>query len=259
MSSYFHHLAYMLVLTAGFAWAQQGSQQNTMPDTPPDSPDTQYQQNPRNPDQSPPAPVNPDEDNPRTQSGALRGTAPNNAAALQAQSQIQDALQRQMPSGAGNVSVSVANDNAIQLTGTVATDDQKQQAERIAHAAAPDQTIVNNISVSGPGRSAVGSTSGTTTPSASGEANETGQSSKLPQSDIGGTGPSDIQSRIQAAFRQEPSLARSSITVDTKDSSVELSGFVTSNAEERRAVEIAKTNAGGRKVISHLKVATVSK
>lgn len=67
------------------------------------------------------------------------------ASLSQAQSQIQDALNKQMASG--NVAVSTTSDNSIQLTGTVSSASDKQHAEDIAKAAAPGQTIVNNIKV----------------------------------------------------------------------------------------------------------------
>jgi len=65
----------------------------------------------------------------------------------QAQSQIQDALTKQMPSS--NVSVSATSDNQLQLSGSVSSAADKQKAEDIAKSAAPGQTIVNNIKVSG--------------------------------------------------------------------------------------------------------------
>jgi len=255
-----YQFAWLLALSAGLAVAQKPSQEQERPSTTPPvvSSDTPQQ----NPDQMPPAPdrrtqtpVSPDEDKPPSSqtSTMTRGTA-----SSQAQSQIQDALQRQMPSGAGNITVSVAADNSVQLTGTVSSDDQKKQAEQIAHAAAPDQTIINNLSVSGTSSGSSSSSraasAGANTPSAAGEANESGQSAKLPQSDMGGTAA--VQSKIQAGVKAEPMLADSSITVDTTDKSVELNGTVTSKAAEDKALEIARANAGGRKVIDHLKVVT---
>jgi len=263
LRQYIYHFAFVLALSAGIAIAQTPSQQqdrpSTMPpvvssDTPQQNPD-QMPQTPANPDRSTPAPVSPDEDKPPSSqtSTMTRGTA-----SSQAQSQIQEALQRQMQSGAGNVTVSVAGDNSIQLTGTVASDDQKKQAEQIAHAAAPDQTIVNNLSVSGTGGGSSSRTgsSAATTPSATGEANESGQSAKLPQSDMGEMGSAAVQSKVQAGIKSEPMLADSSITVDTTERSIDLSGTVTSKAAEDKVLEIARANAGGRKVIDHLRVTT---
>ena len=256
-----YQLACVFALSAGLAGAEPQQQDRSSSTPPVVSSDTSQQ----NPDQMPPAatnpdrrtqtPVSPDEDKPASSqtSTMTRGTA-----ASQAQSQVQDALQRQMPSGAGNVTVSVAGDNSIQLTGTVSSDDEKKQAEQIAHAAAPDQTIINNLSVSGSGAgsSSRAASSAATTPSASGEANESGQSAKLPQSDMGASGTGAIQSKIQVGIKAEPMLSDSSITVDTTDTSIDLSGTVTSKAAEDKALEIARANAGGRKVIDHLRVTT---
>ncbi len=246
MKSYLHQFAWGLALTAGFAWGQS-AQQSTPSNSPPVSSETQAAQNPKNPDQPPPTVVKPDEDRPEAQTGTMPRGGPSVL-----QSQIQNALQQQMPSGAGNVSVSIASDNSIQLSGTVASEDQKQDAERIAHAAAPDQTIVNNITVSS-SQGTTGSTSSATMPSASSETNQTGQTT---QSNVGGTATTDVQGRIQTALRQDSSLADTSITVDTKDNSVELSGTVTSKAEKQKVLDLAAVNAGGRKVIDHLKVTT---
>jgi osmotically-inducible protein OsmY len=261
-----HHIfqfAWILALGAGVAIAQNSAQQQDRPsttppvvssDTPQQNPD-QTPQAPANADRSTQTPVSPDEDKPPSSqtSTMTRGTA-----SSQAQSQVQEALQRQMPSGAGNVTVSVAADNSIQLTGTVSSDDQKKQAEQIAHAAAPDQTIINNLSVSGTssGSSSRAGSSAATTPSATGETNESGQSAKLPQSDMGQMGTADIQSKIQAGIKTEPMLSDSTITVDTTDKSIDLSGTVTSKAAEDKALEIARANAGGRKVVDHLRVTT---
>lgn len=65
----------------------------------------------------------------------------------QAQSQIQEALTKQMPSS--NVTVSTTSDNQLQLSGSVSAQADKQRAEDIAKSAAPGQTVVNNIKVSG--------------------------------------------------------------------------------------------------------------
>jgi osmotically-inducible protein OsmY len=76
-----------------------------------------------------------------------QSSATPSASLAQAQSQIQDALNKQMSSS--NVSVSVSSDNQLQLAGSVASASDKQHAEDIARAAAPGQTIVNKIKVSG--------------------------------------------------------------------------------------------------------------
>lgn len=139
--SMFHHLkesnamskSLLRILMAaamcgGVALAQAASPQSTSPSQ---QPDASSQQSPTSPSQAQPGTPG------QTSSASL----------TQAQSQIQDALTKQMPSS--SVSVSVNSDNQLQLTGTVASQSDKQHAEDIARSAAPGQTIVNNIKVSG--------------------------------------------------------------------------------------------------------------
>ena len=111
-------------LSGGVALAQATSPQSASPSDPGQQSATQAQ--PATPGQSSGSP---------------------SASLAQAQSQIQDALNKQMPSS--NVAVSVSSDNQLQLAGTVASASDKQHAEDIARAAAPGQTIVNKIKVSG--------------------------------------------------------------------------------------------------------------
>lgn len=249
--------------TAGITIAQTQAQPNDRTTTPPVASSGTAQQSAK-----PQAPANPDEDKPSSSQTTTMpsNTQPRGNAASQAQSQIEHALHRQMPSGAGEVTVSVAENNSIQLTGAVASNDEKREAEQIAHAAAPDQTIDNNLSVSSSSSSQTGSSAGAgssspasqssaaTTPSASGEANESGQSAKLPQSDMDTIGSGAVRNKIQAGIKTEPSLADSSISIDTTDQSVELKGDVSSQAAKNKALEIARANAGGRKVVDHLRV-----
>jgi osmotically-inducible protein OsmY len=69
------------------------------------------------------------------------------ASLSQAQSKIQDALSKEMPSS--SASVSINSNNQLELTGTVSSQSDKQRAEDIARSAAPGQTIINKIKVSG--------------------------------------------------------------------------------------------------------------
>ena len=116
-------LLMVAALSGGVVLAQATSPQSASPSDPGQQSATQAQ--PAAPGQS------------ATPSGSL----------AQAQSQIQDALNKQMSSS--NLAVSVSSDNQLQLAGTVASASDKQKAEDIARAAAPGQTIVNNIKVSG--------------------------------------------------------------------------------------------------------------
>ena len=80
---------------------------------------------------------------------------------------------------------------------------------------------------------------------------------KMPQ---GEAAPSttDVQSNIQAALQKEPTLASSNVQVNVTNKEVELSGTVGSAEEKKTAEQIAKSNAGGRKVKSHIKVSSAA-
>jgi osmotically-inducible protein OsmY len=122
----------MAALGSGVALAQGTSSQSTSPNQS-TYPGGQQSQQPGTSSQTQPAP-------------SQSGTTPS-ASLTQSQSQIQDALRKQMPSS--NVTVSVTSDNQLRLSGTVNSQSEKQQAEDIAHSAAPNQSIVNNIKVRG--------------------------------------------------------------------------------------------------------------
>lgn len=80
------------------------------------------------------------------------------------------------------------------------------------------------------------------------------QQSNLPQSDVNST--TDLQSRIQTAIQQDPSLSSSNINVSVTDRAVELRGTVATDTAKQSAEQIAKANAGDRKVKNHLKVSS---
>jgi osmotically-inducible protein OsmY len=122
------HLSRILIvaaLTGGVALAQGTSPQSTSP--------SEGQQS-----------TSPTQAQPGTPGQA--STTPS-ASLSQAQSQIQDALSKQMPSS--SVSVSINSKNQLELTGTVSSQSDKQRAEDIARSAAAGQTIINKIKVSG--------------------------------------------------------------------------------------------------------------
>jgi len=113
-------------LTGGVALAQGTSPQSTSPSGGQQSTTSPTQAQPGTPGQA--------------------STTPS-ASLSQAQSQIQDALSKQMPSS--GVSVSINSKNQLELTGTVSSQSDKQHAEDIARSAAPSQTIINKIKASG--------------------------------------------------------------------------------------------------------------
>jgi len=66
--------------------------------------------------------------------------------------------------------------------------------------------------------------------------------------------PSDAQGSIQKALQQEPTLANSNITATVNGNKVELTGTVADKDQKKKAKEIAEANAGGMKVVDHIKV-----
>lgn len=196
------------------------------------------------------------------------------ASSANAQSDIQTALHKQLPNVADNVTVSSTDDNKIQLSGTVSSDAEKQQVEQIARTAAPNADVVNKLTVSGSSTSPssdqppasskppkmqliayqTGAGQGTpqqtpSTPSATPPAGEqTGSMS--PGSQAGG----DVQDKIQKAIQQDSSLSGANVNVSVTGNQVELTGTVASKDQKKTAKQIAESNAGGMKVVDHLKV-----
>lgn len=259
---YVYRLAFILVIGASFALAQSGTGQGSQ--STPSTPSTQQ------PDNSQVG-----------QSGASSA-----AASTKAQADIQSALRRQLPASADNVTVSAGDNNKIQLSGTVSSESEKQQVEQIAHSAAPNVDIDNKLTVSsspsGPGsmppagsqptsptkppmlRLVAYQQSGSQTSPASDSqtspATQTPGSSSPsePSASTGQTsqsnGSSDVQDKIQKAIQQDASLASSNISVTVADNKVELMGTVASKDQKKTAKQIAESNAGGMKVVDHLKV-----
>ena len=284
MMKHLYRMAFILVFGAGFAMAQTGMQ--NPPSTPPTFPNQQ---------QLPPTTQHPDE------SGGQAG-APSTTTLPKAQADIQSALRRQLPASADSVTISVTDDNKIQLSGTVTSETEKAQIEQIAHSAAPDLSIVNKLQVAnspmGPttsptgvmppnnpegktgtektsqpastrqpmppmGSNFMGQSSGgspqypSTSPNPqypSASPNSGGMSSQTPQANTA-MGSADTQSNIQKALQQDQSLSKANITVSVLDNKkVELTGTVANKDQKKAAKQIAESNAGGMKVVDHLKV-----
>lgn len=251
---YLYKLAFILVIGASFALAQTGTGQSSQ--STPSTPSTQQ------PDNSQVA-----------QSGASSA-----AASTKAQSDIQSALRKQLPASADNVTVSVADNNKVQLSGTVSSESEKQQVEQIAHSAAPNVDIDNKLTVSSspssPGsmppassqptaptkppmlrlvayqQSGSQTSPATQTPSSTSPSDPGASAGQTSQT----SGSSDVQDKIQKAIQQDASLASSNITVTVADNKVELTGMVASKDQKKTAKQIAESNAGGMKVVDHLKV-----
>jgi osmotically-inducible protein OsmY len=84
------------------------------------------------------------------------------------------------------------------------------------------------------------------------------QSSKMPQGETSAASSTDVESTIQQAIQKDPSLSSSNIQVKATNKDVTLSGTVNSDDEKKTAEQIAKTNAGTRKVKNHIKVKSAS-
>jgi osmotically-inducible protein OsmY len=147
MRSLLLRLGFLLMLSSGVVLVQMsGQQQNpqnpTTSQTPHTTPPTFPEGQQRNPDQT--QPNNPDQTNPVGQVGTPSSSL------SQLQPQVQDAINKQLGSN-NSVVVSTTDDGKLQLSGTVSSERDKQQAEDVARSAAPNQSIVNKISVgSGP-------------------------------------------------------------------------------------------------------------
>jgi hypothetical protein len=136
-------LTFVLLLCTSFVWGQGDAQQYPPSTTPPTFPEGQKIP-PTNPDQTPGQQQYPPQTNPAGQAGT------STMSPTQAEKQIRDALHKQLPASANSVVVTVLNDNRIQLSGTVSSEQEKQKIEQVAHSAAPNRVILNNIKVESP-------------------------------------------------------------------------------------------------------------
>jgi hypothetical protein len=79
---------------------------------------------------------------------------------------------------------------------------------------------------------------------------------KMPQSDAAPAASGDVQGNIQSAIQKDPTLSTANVNVAVSGKTVELTGTVPNKDAKDSAERIAKENAGGMKVKSHLKVAS---
>ncbi len=64
----------------------------------------------------------------------------------------------------------------------------------------------------------------------------------------------DVQTQIKNAFKNEPTLASTSVAINVTDTSIELSGTVPTGKEKQTARRIAESYAGNRKVVDRITV-----
>jgi osmotically-inducible protein OsmY len=69
-----------------------------------------------------------------------------------------------------------------------------------------------------------------------------------------GTAGADLQSQIQNALKNEPTLSNDNVNVTVSEDSIDLSGSVATGKEKQTAKRIAQSYAGNRKVKDHLTV-----
>jgi len=133
-------------------------------------------------------------------------------------------------SSLNDVSVSQDRDKGvITLTGNVASDDQKTQAETLAKQAAPDYTIADEIGVRPPG--------------AEGQAGSV--ASKL---------DSGIEDNFKVAIKAHKSLDDQSISASAKNGTLVLKGTVKTAAQKKEAAALAKQVPNVQQVVNELEV-----
>lgn len=71
----------------------------------------------------------------------------------------------------------------------------------------------------------------------------------------GSSSSDQVRSDIQTAFRNEPTLTSSNVSVNVSDDSVELNGSAPSAKDRDEAKRIAQSFAGNRRVVDNIKVA----
>jgi hypothetical protein len=79
----------------------------------------------------------------------------------------------------------------------------------------------------------------------------------LPQGDTGASASaesSSLQKQIDAALKKEPTLANQNVNTVVTDTSVELSGSVSTGKEKQTAKRIAQSFAGNRRVVDRITV-----
>lgn len=117
----------------------------------------------------------------------------------------------------------------ITLTGTVPSDDQKNQAESVAKQAAPNYTIADEIAVVPPNNASA---------------------TKAANSDTDDA----IEDSIKAELKKHHNLDDQSISVKSKNGAVILSGSVKTAAQKREAGNLAKHVPNVQQVVNEIEV-----
>ena len=99
-----------------------------------------------------------------------------------------------------------------------------------------------------------GAQSGTNPASQQPDTQKPTDTQKPPDTQTSTANTGDVQGNIQKALQQDPTLANANISVAVNGNKVELTGTVASKEQKQTAKQIAESNAGGMKVVDHLKV-----
>jgi hyperosmotically inducible protein len=142
-----------------------------------------------------------------------------------------DAVTNALKGGSlSDVSVSQDRDKGtMTLTGNVASDDQKAQAESLTKQAAPDYTVANEIGVRPPG--------------AEGQA-------KAVASNL----DDGIENNFKAALKANKSLDDQSISYSAKNGTLELTGSVKTAVQKKAAEKLAKGIPNVQQVVNTIEV-----
>ncbi|MGA2218532.1 MAG: BON domain-containing protein [Terracidiphilus sp.] len=128
-----------------------------------------------------------------------------------------------------NVNVSQDRDKGIiALSGNVASDDQKAQAESLAKQSAPDYTIADEIGVRPPGEGQAGA--------------------------VASNLDSAIEDNFKASIKAHQNLNDQSIHASAKNGTLVLKGSVKTGAQKKEAESLAKQVPNVQQVVNELEV-----
>ena len=145
----------------------------------------------------------------------------------------------------------------VTLSGTVHSEAQKDRAKELAKVSGVTD-VDSKLDVESTGPSTVDKTEAKTKEAAKATKDATVKAGEKTKDAVATTGEvitdTWITSKISADFVNEDTLKGSDINVDTKDHVVMLKGTVLTAAGRARAIEIAKTTSGVKRVVDTLTI-----
>jgi len=145
----------------------------------------------------------------------------------------------------------------VTLSGTVHSDAQKDRAKELAKVSGVTD-VDSKLEVESAGPSTVDKAEAKTKEAAKATKDATVKAGEKTKDAVATTGEvitdTWITSKISADFVNEDTLKGSNINVDTKDHVVMLKGTVLTPAGRARAIEIAKTTSGVKRVVDTLTI-----